>query len=127
MPGPESVDYIVAAAATTHVTTTSNFTNGSFNPGALPQPTIDSVSIQNGQYFLLTDQNDPNQNGLWFADPAGPIAIMTFGQGNVNPNTTIQVLQGSSFGSSQSQNGGTIWTYTASWRGSGRPGFTLTK
>lgn len=124
MPGPAQPNvewYEVAAAATTHVSANQSPPNGSFTPGALPNPTIDNVGIPNGSYFLLTDQNDPNQNGVWLADANGPVPIMTFGLGNVNPEANIQVAAGNP----GSQNGGSLWTYTAQFRGTGtQPGFT---
>lgn len=127
MPGPESVDYIAAAAASTNVVSTSGGANCQFTPGALPQPVIDNVGIQNGQYFLLTDQTDPNQNGLWFADPSGPVRVpgATFGgPGGVNPNISVQIQPGNP----GSQNGGTIWGYTPQWRNTGnQPGFVILK
>lgn len=124
MPGPAQPQvewYEVSAAATTHVTNLANATaNCQFTPGALPNPTIDNVGIPNGSYFLLTDQNDPNQNGVWLADANGPVPIMTFGLGNVNPEANIQVGPGNP----GSQNGGSLWTYTAQFRGTGNtPGF----
>ena len=127
MPGPESVDYIVAATATTNVpginTAGALPANCDFNPGALPQPTVDNVGIQNGQYFLLTDQTDPNQNGIWYADANGPVPYETFGKGNVNQNVNIIVGPGNP----GSQNGGSIWTYTPNWRNTGNtPGFVKT-
>jgi hypothetical protein len=120
MPGAGSATYIVAAVATTNVPSTSNITNGSFTPGTLPQPTIDGISIQNGQYFLLTDQNDTTKNGLWFADANGPVAVMTLG-GGVDPNVQIQAAPVPQ--PTPSQNQGTTWFYTTNWRNSGQPGF----
>jgi hypothetical protein len=119
MPGAGSATYIVAAVASTNVPSTSNFTNGSFTPGTLPQPTIDSISIQNGQYFLLADQTNTTQNGIWFADANGPIPVMTLG-GGVDPNVQIAAAPGPG----TAQNQGTTWFYTTNWRGSGQPGFT---
>jgi hypothetical protein len=120
--GPQQVPILVAAIASTNVVGTSTTPNGQFTPGALPQPVIDNIGIQNGQYFLLTDQTNPQQNGLWFADANGPVAIYTFGQGNVNPNETYQ----SQPGNPGSQNGNQLWGYTAQWRGTGNtPGFQL--
>lgn len=119
MPGPGSATYVVSAAATTNVPSTSNNTNGSFTPGVLPQPTIDAISIQNGQYFLLTDQTNITQNGIWYADPAGPVPIMTV-QTGLNPAVEVTVLAGTA----QSQNGGTSWVYAAVSRNGG-PGFAL--
>ena len=122
MPGPEIVPIYVSAVGTTNVVATSTPPNGQFTPGALPQPVIDNIGIQNGQYFLLTDQTDPNKNGLWFADANGPVAIATFGQGNVNVNATYQAGPGNP----GSQNGNTLWGYTAQWRNTGnQPGFQL--
>jgi hypothetical protein len=122
MPGPEIVPTYVAAVATTNVPATSSAPNGQFTPGALPNPVIDNIGIANGQYFLLTDQTNPQQNGLWFADANGPVAIYTFGQGNVNPNATYQAGPGNP----GSQNGNTLWGYTAQWRNTGNtPGFQL--
>lgn len=119
MPGPTQVPVLVAAIGTVNVpalnTPGALPANADFTPGSLPQPTIDNVGIQNGQYFLLTDQTDPNTNGLWFADPSGPIAVYTFGKGNVNPNMTYQ----SGPGNPGSQNGNQLWGYTAQWRGTG--------
>jgi hypothetical protein len=126
MPGPEIVPFAVAAVGTTNIpginTAGALPANCDFNPGALPQPTVDNVGIKNGQYFLLTDQTDPNQNGLWFADANGPVAIQTFGLGNVNPNATYQCGPGNP----GSQNGNTLWGYTAQFRNTGNtPGFQL--
>jgi hypothetical protein len=126
MPGPQIVPFAVAAVGTTNVppvnTPGATTQNCDFNPGALPQPTVDDIGIQNGQYFLLTDQTDPNKNGLYYADANGPVPIYTFGQGNVNPNATYQAGPGNPAGS---QNGNTLWGYTSNWRGSGQPGFQL--
>jgi hypothetical protein len=109
MPGPGSATYLVTACATGNVST--------FAPGTLPQPAIDGVGIVNGQYFLLVAQVNQTQNGIWFADAAGPIPIMTVGQG-LNPNVEVQVALGGT------QNGGTAWIYTATSHNGG-PGFAL--
>ena len=123
MPGAQEVPQLVAAVATTAPSALANGSaNSQFTPGALPNPVIDSIGLKNGQYFLLTDQADPNQNGLWLADANGPIPIQTFGLGNVNPNATYQAGPGNP----GSQNGNTLWGYTAQWRGTGNtPGFQL--
>ena len=112
---PGSATYLVAAAATSNIAVAVSNTNGGFIPGALPQPTIDSNSIQNGQYFLLTAQVDEEQNGIWYADPAGPVAIMTV-QSGLNPAVEVTVEAGAG------QNGGTTWVYTAVSHNGG-PGF----
>jgi hypothetical protein len=126
MPGPQAVVYNVAAAASTNVIAGSNgglpgSANEQFNVGALPQPLIDAVNIQNGQYFLLTNQTNPNFNGIWFADPSGPVPVMTVGAGpgaggtsgsGLNPNVTVIVGPGVG----GSQNGGTTWVYTPNYR-----------
>lgn len=122
MPAPNIVPIAVTAVATTNVVATSGGQNCQFTPRALPQPVIDNIGIQNNQYFLLTDQTDPNQNGLWFADANGPVPIYTFGQGNVNPGQDFQAGPGNP----GSQNGNSLWGYTAQWRGTGNtPGFQL--
>ena len=121
-PGAQEVPQLVAAVGTTNIIATSATNNSQFTPGALPNPVIDNVGLKNGQYFLLTDQTDPNQNGLWLADANGPVAIQTFGLGNVNPNATYQAGPGNP----GSQNGNTLWGYTAQWRNTGNtPGFQL--
>lgn len=119
MPGPGSATYVVTACATQNVPSTSAYNNGGFTPGALPQPTIDNISLANGQYFLLTDQTNQTQNGIWFCDPAGPVPIMTVATG-LNPNVEVQVVAGPA----GSQNGGTNWVYAAVSR-NGQPGFAL--
>ena len=122
-PGAQEVPQLVAAVATTAPSALANGSaNSQFTPGALPQPVIDNIGLKNGQYFLLTDQADPNQNGLWLADANGPIPVQTFGLGNVNPNATYQAGPGNP----GSQNGNTLWGYTAQWRNTGNtPGFQL--
>lgn len=109
---PQAVVYNVAAAASSNVPAGQVGEPGgpeNFNPGALPQPYIDAINIQNGQYFLLTRQTNVNQNGVWFADPAGPVPVngATVGTG-LNPNLTIIVGPGVA----GSQNGGTTWVVT---------------
>jgi hypothetical protein len=124
MPGAGSATYIVAAVATANVASTPGVTpNGGFNPGNLPQPVIDNVSIANGQYFLLTAQTNVNQNGIWYADANGPVPVMTLGAGGsaLDPNTVVSVGPGFI---GQSQNAGTTWTYTAVSHNGG-PGFAL--
>jgi hypothetical protein len=109
MPGPGSATYIVAAAASGNVST--------FAPGTLPQPAIDGLGIVNGQYFLLTAQVNQTQNGIWFADPTGPIPIMTVATG-LNPAVEISVGPGGT------QNANTNWVYAAVSHNGG-PGFVL--
>ena len=115
-----SATYIVTAVATSNVPSTSSSTNGDFTPGVLPLPVIDSVSIANGQYFLLTAQVNNTQNGIWYADANGPVPIMTVASG-LDPAVVVQVGPGSS---GYSQNGNTTWIYTAVSHNGG-PGFTL--
>jgi hypothetical protein len=112
--------YLVTAVATSNVPSTSSSTNGDFTPNTLPLPVIDSVSIANGQYFLLTRQTNNSQNGIWYADANGPIPIMTVATG-LNPNVEVTAGPGSS---GYSQNGGTTWVYTAVSHDGG-PGFVL--
>ena len=116
MPGPQVVQYEVAACATSPVT---------FTPGTLPHPVVDSTGIVNGQYFLLTAQANPNQNGVWYADPTGPVAVMTVGgtgQQTLNPQANVQV--GPNLGSAQNFN--TLWSVVPNVRGNvGQPGFQL--
>ncbi len=117
MPGAGSATYIVAAATTANVPSTTGTPNGGFTPGALPQPVIDSVSIANGQYFLLVGQLNQTQNGVWYADANGPVPVMTVAQG-LDPSVEVSVLAGAG------QNGGTTWVYTTVSHNGG-PGFTL--
>lgn len=122
MPGPMSVDYIVAAAATGNVgSTASGGANSQFNPGALPQPVIDGVGIQNGQYFLLTRQVNNQQNGIWYADAAGPVAVMTVATG-LNPNVSVSVDPAPA--NDGAMNAGTTWVYAAVSHDGG-PGFVI--
>lgn len=107
MPGAGSATYNVAAAASGNIST--------FAPGTLPQPAVDGLGIVNGQYFLLLAQVNNTQNGIWFADPAGPIPIMTVGQG-LDPNAVVLVGPGGT------QNAGTTWVYAAVSHNGG-PGF----
>ena len=123
MPSPQAQVYNVVAVATVNVPTTPGTPNGWFNPGATPQPVVDNLQIQNGQYFLLTNQNSQPQNGIWYADPAGPVPVETVGgtgQTGLNPNSTVVAGP-----NANGVNGNTIWVYTANWRGSGVPGFVL--
>lgn len=118
---PGSATYIVSAAATTNVVATVNAApNSAFTPGVLPQPVIDGVAIANGQYFLLTDQTNQTQNGVWYADANGPVPVMTVGAGGspLDPSAVISVTAGGS------QNAGTTWVYAAVSR-NGQPGFAL--
>lgn len=118
---PGTATYIVAAAATNNVPSTTSQTNGGFTPGSLPTPTIDSVGTANGQYFLLTAQVNQTQNGIWYNDPdGGPIPIMTVGAGGapLNPSVQVAVAAGGA------QNGGTTWVYAAVSHNGG-PGFAL--
>lgn len=98
--------YLCAAVATANVT---------FTPGTLPQPAVDGIGLVNGQYFLLTDQTNPNQNGIWYCDPGGPVPMMTV-QTGLDPAVSVLVTGGLVFNN-------TTWVYTASWRGGGQPGF----
>jgi hypothetical protein len=116
MPGPGSATYLVSAAATANVPSTSSAVNGDFTPGALPQPVIDSLSIANGQYFALFRQVNNQQNGIWFADANGPVPVMTVATG-LNPGVEVTVTGGT-------QNNNTNWVYTAVSHDGG-PGFTL--
>src|SRR3974390_2911308 len=120
MPGAGSATYIVAAASSTNVPTTSGTPNGDFNPGALPLPVVDNVSLAVGQYFLLTAQNNITQNGVWYCDGNGPVPVTTVGGGlDVN----VQVLVGPGY-ANLSQNANTTWIYTATYRGNANtPGF----
>ena len=114
MPGPQAVVYSVVALASSNVPAGGvgepGGGNENFNPGALPLPYVDGVNVANGQYFALTRQADPNQNGVWFADPAGPTPVpgATVG-GGLNPNIEVHVGPGVA----GSQNAGTTWVYTA--------------
>lgn len=108
MPGAGSATYTVVAIATAPVT---------FTPGTLPHPAVDGVGIVNGQYFALNAQLNPNQNGIWFADPAGPVPIMTV-QTGLSTAVDVTVAIGGT------QNGNTEWIYAAVSHNGG-PGLVL--
>jgi hypothetical protein len=99
--------YEVAALATNPVT---------FTPGTLPHPAVDGLGIVNGQYFALTAQVNLNQNGIWYADPAGPTPIMTATTGGIDPAVEVEVTGGL-------QNSNQNWVYGAAVHGA--PGLVL--
>lgn len=118
MPAAGTAQYVVSAAATANVPSTTSATNGGFTPYALPTPTIDSLGTLNGQYFLLTAQVNQTQNGIWYNDANGPVPIMTVGAGGapLDPEVEVVVEAGGA------QNAGTQWVYTAVSHNGG-PGF----
>jgi hypothetical protein len=119
MPGAGTATYFVVAAATSPVGSTLGGTNNQFTPGGLPQPIVDNVGIANGQYFLLTNQANPTQNGIWYADANGPVPVMTGGAGGtaLDPSVVVQVGPGGN------ANANTTWIYSPSVHGA--PGFVL--
>ena len=47
-------------------------TGGNFDLESAVGKTIDDVTLQDNDRFLLTDQNDRKQNGIWVANDGGP-------------------------------------------------------